>query len=117
MAADPPSWQLSRRLWPVCTRFCEVAAVVSAYNHLMRRVLSFSFVFVFFLYSATVAAVAQTSNSAAATGASAAERAINLAESGRCAEALPLLKRTIRQTTDKELQKRAGLVGMHCAMT
>lgn len=46
-----------------------------------------------------------------------AERAINLAEGGHCTEALPLLKKTIRQTTNKELQKRAGLDGLHCAMT
>src|SRR5262245_24805202 len=45
------------------------------------------------------------------------ERATTLAESGQCAEALPLLRKTIRLTTDKELQKRAGLDGLHCAMT
>src|SRR6266496_4134841 len=44
-------------------------------------------------------------------------RAANLAESGRCAEALPLLKKSIRQVTDKELQKRVSLDGLHCAMT
>ena len=45
------------------------------------------------------------------------QRAIALAESGRCAEALPVLREGIRRTTDKELQKRAGLDGVHCAMT
>ncbi len=45
------------------------------------------------------------------------ERAANLAESGHCAEALPLLKRAIRQTADRELKKRIGLDGLHCAMT
>lgn len=45
------------------------------------------------------------------------QRAITLAESGHCAEALPLLKTALRRTADKELQKRAGLDGLHCAMT
>lgn len=46
-----------------------------------------------------------------------AERATNLAESGHCVEALPLLKRAIRQTADRELKKKIGLDGLHCAMT
>jgi len=45
------------------------------------------------------------------------ERGITLAESGHCAEALPILKNAIRRTPDKQLQKRAGLDGLHCAMT
>ena len=45
------------------------------------------------------------------------EKAANLAEAGQCAEALPLLKKSIRLSTNKELQKRAGLDGLHCAMT
>jgi tetratricopeptide (TPR) repeat protein len=48
---------------------------------------------------------------------SALERAATLAESGRCTEALPLLKKSLRQASDKDLQKRAGLDGLHCAMT
>src|ERR1700756_4003541 len=87
---------------------------VSAYNHVMQWVLSFSFVSAFILYFAAVT-VAQTSTGAA--GPSTAERAITLAESGHCSEALPLLKKTIRQTANKDLQKRMGLVGLHCAMT
>ena len=46
-----------------------------------------------------------------------AEHAADLAESGHCLEALPLLKKSIRSTTDKEAQKRLGLDGLHCAMT
>jgi len=45
------------------------------------------------------------------------ERAASLAEAGHCSEALPLLKKAIRQTTDKEVERRAGLDGLHCAMT
>lgn len=45
------------------------------------------------------------------------ERAAALAESGNCNQALPILKKDIRQTTDKELRKRMALDGVHCAMT
>lgn len=41
------------------------------------------------------------------------EHAATLAESGRCAEALPLLSKA--HTTDKALQKRIGLDGVRCA--
>lgn len=44
------------------------------------------------------------------------ERAATLAESGHCAEALPILKRAIRQTEDRDLKKRLALDGLHCAM-
>ncbi|MGA7295749.1 MAG: tetratricopeptide repeat protein [Terriglobales bacterium] len=54
-------------------------------------------------------------SSASATGE--AERALNLAESGHCTEALPLLKKSIRQVTDRDMRKRIGLDGVHCAMT
>ena len=91
--------------------------MISAYNRWMPRVLPLPSIFVFTLYFVTAPAMAQTSNGSAAAGASAAEHAINLGESGHCSEAIPLLKKTIRQTTNKELQKRAGLVGVNCAMT
>jgi Tfp pilus assembly protein PilF len=42
-----------------------------------------------------------------------AEHAATLAESGHCAEALPLLAKA--RTTDKALQKRVGLDGVRCA--
>src|ERR1700690_4067104 len=45
------------------------------------------------------------------------QRATSLAESGHCAEALPLLKKSIHQVTDRDLKKRIGLDGLHCAMT
>jgi len=57
-----------------------------------------------------------TKGSSAAAGAE-AQHAVSLAESGHCTEALPLLKKLIRQATDKSLKKRIGLDGLHCAMT
>jgi tetratricopeptide (TPR) repeat protein len=46
-----------------------------------------------------------------------AQHALSLAESGHCTQALPLLKKAIHQVTDKDLKKRIGLDGVHCAMT
>lgn len=45
------------------------------------------------------------------------ERGVNLAEGGHCEEALPVLKKNLRSIPDKDLEKRAGLDGLHCAMT
>lgn len=45
------------------------------------------------------------------------QRAASLAESGHCNEALPLLKKSIRQNVDRDLKKRLALDGLHCAMT
>jgi tetratricopeptide (TPR) repeat protein len=46
-----------------------------------------------------------------------AERGMALASTGHCLEAIPLLKKSIRQLTNKDLQKKAGLTGITCAMT
>ena len=46
-----------------------------------------------------------------------AQHALSLAESGHCTQALPLLKKAIRQVADKDIKKRIGLDGVHCAMT
>jgi tetratricopeptide (TPR) repeat protein len=43
--------------------------------------------------------------------------AADLAESGRCNEAFPILKKSLHQVTDKDLKKRVGLDGVRCAMT
>ena len=59
--------------------------------------------------------IAQVATKPAAVTPAVAEHAATLAESGRCAEALPILARTAAHITDKELQKRAGLDGVRCA--
>src|SRR5438128_3161826 len=43
-------------------------------------------------------------------------RALHLAASGKCKEAIPLLKRALPQTSDKDLRRSAGLDGVRCAM-
>src|SRR5215831_4095585 len=45
------------------------------------------------------------------------EKAMELAEQGHCKEALGTLKRTLTASTDAETKKRAGLLGLRCAMT
>jgi tetratricopeptide (TPR) repeat protein len=56
-----------------------------------------------------------SSKPAASVTPAAAEHAATLAESGRCAEALPVLTRSAAHITDKELQKRVSLDGVRCA--
>src|SRR5881392_1057513 len=54
-----------------------------------------------------IAATSQMKD-AASSAQTALERGANLAESGHCTEALPLLRKAIRQAADKEQQRRAG---------
>jgi tetratricopeptide (TPR) repeat protein len=42
---------------------------------------------------------------------------MNLATTGHCSEALPLLKRVMREQVGAEIKKKAGLLGLRCAMT
>jgi tetratricopeptide (TPR) repeat protein len=44
------------------------------------------------------------------------QHALELAKSGRCGEAIPLLKKAIAQSNDKTFQHSAGLAGVRCAM-
>jgi tetratricopeptide (TPR) repeat protein len=64
---------------------------------------------------------AQTTKKAPAASASSgkpiAEHGTSLAEGGHCSEAMPLLKKAIHQTIERDLKKRVGLDGIHCAMT
>jgi tetratricopeptide (TPR) repeat protein len=60
---------------------------------------------------------AQTAPKAPALDASvAAQQGVILAESGRCPEALPLLKKSISQVPDKALRLKVGLATVRCAM-
>jgi tetratricopeptide (TPR) repeat protein len=87
------------------------------YNSQMVRLLRL-FVPAGFLSLVTAVSFAQVpKQSSTAADPSAAARSASLAESGHCAEALPLLKKSIRQLSDKDLEKRVGLDGVHCAMT
>ena len=80
----------------------------------MRRTLGLVIVSNF-LSAAAAVSFAQVSKKPSTT--SSPDQATALAESGHCAQALPLLKKAIHQTTDHDLKKRLGLDGIHCAMT
>jgi len=45
------------------------------------------------------------------------QKALHLAESGNCTEAMPVLKKALYQISNKDLKRKAGLDGVHCAMT
>jgi tetratricopeptide (TPR) repeat protein len=60
---------------------------------------------------------AQTSKKASALdAASTAQRAVSLAQSGHCKEALPLLQQTRLHVADKDLKRSVGFAGVRCAM-
>ena len=52
----------------------------------------------------------------AVSSAASAERGLQLAEQGRCQEALPLLQRAVPRLTDKQLLHRAAMGQARCAM-
>ena len=52
----------------------------------------------------------------AASASTGVEQAIKLSESGHCADALPVLRRSASQVSDKDLKRRAGIAGVRCAM-
>jgi len=90
----------------------------------MRNVLyalAVSFAFVLFVALGATPISAQQLEKKPAAGvshpASDASRGAALAEGGHCNEALPLLRRAIHESADKDLHKRVGLDGLRCAMT
>ena len=88
----------------------------SEYNRLMDSGIQRWFVLAGVVLFSAVMAAGQAAGKNAAPSGNDAQRALTLAESGHCPEALPLLKRAIRQATDRELKKKIGLAGVHCAM-
>ena len=95
--------------------FVAILSPRSFYNPLMVRF--FALFAMLMLLPEVPAAWTQDAKGPSTSGPPTAERALNLAESGHCAEALPLLRRAIRQAANKDLKKRIGLDGVHCAMT
>jgi len=93
--------------------------MISAYNRRMLPAVKQSsclyfLVSLLFFFASGLLGFTQTSPKNAGNE---AERATTLAESGHCAEAMPLLRKAIRQPFAADLKKRIGLDGLHCAMT
>jgi tetratricopeptide (TPR) repeat protein len=88
------------------------------YNRIMNRFFHLCASFaVPFLFFSSANAQAPPKAPAPAAQQQNPQHAMSLAESGHCAEALPLLKKSIHQVTDRDLKKRIGLLGLNCAMT
>jgi tetratricopeptide (TPR) repeat protein len=68
------------------------------------------------LVSTTLWSAAQSKPGGTASPSAAAERAVNLAATGHCAEAIPELRKAIRSIADGDLKKLAGLHGLRCSM-
>ena len=68
------------------------------------------------LDTAATLSVAQPSTPKKTPPPPSAERALSLAESGRCKEALPLLKQARAQLADKDQKRSVGFAGVRCAM-
>jgi len=83
----------------------------------MRTMLHSSLIAVGLLFFAANCGAQAPKQVSPVSPASLAEKGLALAEKGHCTEALPLLKKAIRQISNRELLKKAGLVGVNCAMT
>jgi tetratricopeptide (TPR) repeat protein len=89
-----------------------------AYNLRMRSSFVGRGSLLLLLFISASFSFSQSSARSSPPSASDAEKGLALAESGHCAQGLPLLKRAIRSTTgDRDVRKRVGLTGLHCAMT
>lgn len=73
--------------------------------------------FVVLLIGGASVLAAQDSKKAPADRSAAARRAVELAESGHCAEALPALKGGAGRIADRELKRKSALDGVRCAMS
>lgn len=63
-----------------------------------------------------VSASAQSNAKAVPDSTASAQKGLSLAGQGRCREALPLLKKSAPQTSDKDLKLKAGLAAVRCAL-
>lgn len=79
-------------------------------KHFPSGLLVFS---VFFFVQFCFAQVPKTTPT---SGSSSIQRGLELAKSGHCPQALPLLKKALPLSSDKVLRRDAGLAAVHCAM-
>jgi tetratricopeptide (TPR) repeat protein len=80
------------------------------------RLLIFSCFALLTFFSPLFGQVAGSKSAANVTGNQTPQHALDLAKSGRCGEAIPLLRRTITETADKDFHRNAGFAGIRCAM-
>jgi len=84
---------------------------------LMSRVVSQVLALSLSLSMCSGTSTAQAAKQTATDPSALAEKGIHLAESGRCTEALPILKKSAPHAPDKAVKLKAGLATVSCAMT
>jgi tetratricopeptide (TPR) repeat protein len=78
---------------------------------------SFGWVLVLLLSSVSFTQTNSVSKSSvSAPSGSVRQHALELATEGRCGDAIPLLKKAIAQSSDKDFRRSAALAGVRCAM-
>jgi hypothetical protein len=82
----------------------------------MHRVIYSSLALVLAAGIAASSGGAQSDSKSTPTGASSAQKGIELVQQGHCREALPILKRAGPQTADKQLKLKAGLATVRCGL-
>src|SRR5579863_754688 len=78
-----------------------------------------AFLFAFWFVSSGSPLVAQEAKSGSAVATESQlsiEKALALAQAGRCREAIPALKRAIGSQVQASTRKTAGIAGLHCAL-
>jgi tetratricopeptide (TPR) repeat protein len=66
--------------------------------------------------SAMAQSSAKSASHSSPADASSAQKGLTLAESGRCQQALPILRKAAPLATDKELKRKAGLTTVRCGL-
>ena len=69
-----------------------------------------------FLFISALASTQRSKTAPSPASSVAFERALRLAQSGRCEEALPVLKKSLLPGGDRDVRRTAGLAGIRCAM-
>ena len=83
----------------------------------MSRIVFKILIFALFTVLSSAASFTQATKQTTADHAASAQKGIHLAETGRCSEAVPILKRSAARVTDKDLRLKAGLATVRCGMT
>src|SRR5947208_12243530 len=69
-----------------------------------------------FLFISALASTQRSKTAPSPASSVAFERALRLAQSGRCEEALQVLKRSLLPGGDRDVRRTAGLAGISCAV-
>src|SRR5438132_8434975 len=69
-----------------------------------------------FLFISTSALTQRPKTASSSASSVTFERALRLAQSGRCEDALPVLKKVLLPGGDRDVRRTAGLAGIRCAM-